>query len=186
MSPSVDIVKRTYQRTTETMRVQALGMRLAGASIRQIKAAVGFRTIRACHEAIRKVLDEHVTRPTAELRQLEVERLDALLLAVWPSAIGKRKTDTEPAVPPDPQGIDRALKILERRARLLGLDMPQQHEVSGPEGEPLTIQAGLTAFILGNAARMPLTLDPPIEDYDIEPADRPLLPAPVKRTDEVA
>ena len=51
--------------------------------------------------------------PADELRTLELERLDRLLLGVW----GQAAKGNQGAV-------DRALKIMERRARLLGLDAP--------------------------------------------------------------
>jgi hypothetical protein len=146
------------------MAMQALQMRLAGASIRQIQSAVGFRTIRGCHETIRRMLDEHVIRPTQELRALEVQRLDALLLAVWPMAMGRRAQRDQPAVLPDPTMIDRALKILERRARLLGLDMPVQHELSGPNGAPLDFSAALAALVIGRASLGPPGIDPSAAD----------------------
>jgi hypothetical protein len=53
-----------------------------------------------------------------QLRVLESQRLDALLEAVWPQA-------AQGHLP----AVDRAVRILERRARLLGLDAPQQSEV---------------------------------------------------------
>ena len=54
-----------------------------------------------------------------ELRQQEVERLDLLTKAVWQHAMAG-----------DPTAIDKALKIIDRRAKLLGLDAPQQVEMS--------------------------------------------------------
>jgi hypothetical protein len=51
--------------------------------------------------------------PADELRKMELERLDRLLLAVWGQAAKGNQG-----------GIDRALKIMERRAKLLGLDAP--------------------------------------------------------------
>lgn len=54
------------------------------------------------------------------IRQIEVERLDALLAALWGQARGKRTKDEY--IPPDLQALDRVLKIMERRAKLVGLD----------------------------------------------------------------
>ena len=33
------------------------------------------------------------------------------------------------------------MQVMERRARLLGLDAPVQHEVSGPDGQPIQVEA---------------------------------------------
>jgi len=53
---------------------------------------------------------------------MEVERLDAMLMAVWAKA---KKGDVA--------AVDRVLKIQERRAKLLGLDAPTKtaSELSG-------------------------------------------------------
>lgn len=47
----------------------------------------------------------------AEIRDLEAERLDRLLSAIWAKAMRG-----------DYQAVDRALRIAERRAKLIGLD----------------------------------------------------------------
>ena len=66
--------------------------------------------------------------PADEVRDLEVARLDAMLLPLW------RRVQQG-----DERAVDRALKIMERRARLLGLDAPSKSEQSGSDGEPLKI-----------------------------------------------
>ena len=58
-----------------------------------------------------KVLAETAQEAADEVRALELARLDALLAALWPQ-------QGEPAV------VDRVLRIMERRAKLLGLDAP--------------------------------------------------------------
>ena len=62
------------------------------------------------------------------MRDLEAARLDAMLLPLW------RRVQQG-----DERAVDRALKIMERRARLLGLDAPSKSEQSGSDGEPLKI-----------------------------------------------
>src|SRR5699024_2045667 len=54
-----------------------------------------------------------------EMRTVELSRLDRLQRAVW----GK-------AVKGDLQAVDRALKIIDRRSKLLGLDAPQQVQIT--------------------------------------------------------
>jgi hypothetical protein len=58
------------------------------------------------------------------VRELELTRLDAMLLPLW------RRVQAG-----EEKAIDRALRIMERRARLLGLDAPTRGELSGPEGQ---------------------------------------------------
>jgi DNA-binding CsgD family transcriptional regulator len=55
-----------------------------------------------------------------ELRALEALRLDQMQAALWQQAIEER----------DVRAIDRILRIMERRARLLGLDEPERRETN--------------------------------------------------------
>jgi hypothetical protein len=63
-----------------------------------------------------------------DLRRLEAERLDALSAAVAP-AIAKG----------DPRSIEAAVRISERRAKLLGLDKPTTHRITGVADGPVQI-----------------------------------------------
>jgi hypothetical protein len=64
-----------------------------------------------------------------ELRALENQRLDKLFFVAYRQAV---KDGHLPA-------IDRALRIMERRARLLGLDRPVRAEVTGADGTAIEI-----------------------------------------------
>lgn len=65
-----------------------------------------------------------------DIRQMELERLNDMLKALYGKATRRD---------PDYGAIDRVLKIMRRRAELLGLDAPQRQEISGPEGETFSI-----------------------------------------------
>jgi hypothetical protein len=56
-------------------------------------------------------LQQALQEPAQEVRQIELARLDRLHMAHWPQALGGSADAT-----------DRVLKIMDRRARLLGLD----------------------------------------------------------------
>ena len=73
-------------------------------------------------------LKQTLQEPADELRKLELERLDKLLLGVWPQAVRGNQGS-----------VDRALRIMERRAKLLGLDAPVKSEWSGPDGGPIEV-----------------------------------------------
>ncbi len=98
-------------------RVKAFELRKAGASYRAIGRSLGVSHA----QAARYVADElnrlnALTRAYAEdYRRLQLERLEDLLLAVWPAA---KQGDTVAQA--------AALRILERESRLLGLDAPQR------------------------------------------------------------
>ena len=72
--------------------------------------------------ALKKTLQE----PADEVRTLEVERLDSLLNGLWQ----RRHV---------PEITDRILRIMERRAKLLGLDAPTRTEVTGKDGGAIEV-----------------------------------------------
>ena len=61
--------------------------------------------------------------------QIEARRLDKALNAIWDSVLAG-----------DAQAIDRMIKIMERRSKLLGLDAPARKELSGPDGGPIKVE----------------------------------------------
>ncbi|MEU7161342.1 hypothetical protein [Streptomyces chrestomyceticus] len=90
----------------------------------------------ACKD-VTKALRERSTvldSSTDELRQVMAERLERLFFPVYRSAIRSG----------DLQAVDRAVRIIERSSRLLGLDRPTRTEVSGPDGTAVQVEtAGL-------------------------------------------
>lgn len=99
-------------------RREALQYRLTGASYQEIADQMGSDR-KAVSRWVREELANIPKLEADELRQQEVERLDLLTKAVWQHAMAG-----------DPTAIDKALKIIDRRAKLLGLDAPQQVEMS--------------------------------------------------------
>jgi hypothetical protein len=112
-------------------RIDALNMRKAGASYRAIGRKLGvseaqaFRDVQTCLAE----LAAEQKQSAEELRQMELERLDAMLLANWSRAMGSEK------VPADLKAQDRILRIMERRAKLLGLDAPTKIAPTTPDGK---------------------------------------------------
>ncbi len=110
---------------------EALLLRKAGATYRDIAARLGISASNA-HDLVRQAFQSvraDALEVAEDVIQLEIERCDELLLAVWPAA---RKGNTA--------AIDRALRISERRMRLLGLER-NQIEVSGPDGGPVEVES---------------------------------------------
>lgn len=136
---------RAKRADTAQRRRQAIDMRMAGASFQEIADTLGYTTRGAACQDITRALETAVieqTRSVEAYREEELQRLDALLAEAW--AILKRQHVTvshgrliyddrtgEPLVDDGPtlSAIDRILKIQERRAKFLGLDAPQRHEV---------------------------------------------------------
>ena len=107
---------------------QALQLRTAGVAYEEIAARLGYRGRSGAYAAVMRALRATLQEPADELRTLELERLDRLLLGVW----GQAAKGNQGAV-------DRALRIMERRAKLLGLDAPSKTELSGPQGGPIEV-----------------------------------------------
>lgn len=80
---------------------------------------------------IARALAEHRDQSTETreaAREMEAQRLDKMLAAVWRGALAG-----------DPASVDRVLRIQERRARLLGLDVATEMRLTGPNGGPIEI-----------------------------------------------
>ena len=92
--------------------------------------------------------DEQAAEASA-YRQEENERLDALLAAAWPMATELRpvfnKDGEEVAQSIDLKAVDTVLKLMDRRAKLNGLDMPVKAEVTGADGGPLQLGSATAA-----------------------------------------
>lgn len=100
-------------------KLKALELRKAGYSYHRIGEALGCTKSQA-HRDVGAALKLTLQEPADDVRALEAERLDDLLRALWPDARNGNHG-----------AIDRALRIMERRAKLLGLDAPTRTEHSG-------------------------------------------------------
>lgn len=95
--------------------LKALELRKAGATYQAIAEQLGYAHAKGAHKAVASALKATLREAADGLRELELVRLDAMLLALW------RRVQNG-----DERAIDRALKIAQRRARLLGLDAPPE------------------------------------------------------------
>lgn len=118
----------------------AAELRADGKTYQQIADELHFSHRDLARRAVERALAATVREPAAELRQLELIRLDSL----WMQAMGVLTRDHltvsngrvvelngEPVKDDAPilNAIDRLLKIMERRAKLTGLDAPAKVEV---------------------------------------------------------
>lgn len=115
--------KTAPARIAETERqAEALEMRKAGKTFEQIAETLGYTDRGNAYRAVKTALDATIQEPADELRRLEVERLDALMEALWAKA-------TDPDEKSQTFYVDRVLKVGEQRARLLGLNAPEKRIV---------------------------------------------------------
>lgn len=108
-------------------QLKALELRKAGVSYQRIAETLGYKDASGAWRAVKSALKKTLQEPADELRTLEIERLDAMLSAIWASV----KQGQYGA-------IDRAIKIMERKAKLLGMDAPVKADVTSG-GEKITV-----------------------------------------------
>ncbi len=119
--------------TAAERQAQALALRKVGVTYEKIATELGYASASGAQKAVVSALRKVITEPAEELRQLELSRLDALLLSLWPAA-SKGSVGA----------VDRVLKIMERRAAYLGLDAPKRLDVSLEQlAERAAAEAGL-------------------------------------------
>jgi len=109
----------------------AVDLRKAGATYLEIAQALGYSNKQGAYNAVQTALFKTLQEPSEEARQMDLARLDSLLMALWSRARAG-----------DLPTIDRVLKILERRARLLGLDVAvgNRLELVGDQGGPIQVE----------------------------------------------
>lgn len=106
-------------------QLQALQLRKEGKSYVFIAQQLGYKDHSGAWRAVRSAMKKTLKEPADEMRKLELERLDDMLSAIAPAV----KEGNLAA-------IDRALKIQDRRAKLMGLDMPALVDVTS-KGEKI-------------------------------------------------
>jgi transposase len=107
-------------------------MRLAGfTSQRAIAQRLGVdkATISRDFKELDAKFQEIAAQVIVRAKGLDLERIEALIDAIWAKAENG-----------DTWSIDRIVKLLERKANLLGLDAPKKTEVTGKDGGPMQVE----------------------------------------------
>lgn len=98
--------------------VRALELRKAGFSYPAIAAELGYRSNSGAVMAVQRALRRMLQEPADAVRTMELSRLDTLQAALWPRCLEG-----------DGNAVDRVLRIMVRRADLLGLDAPAKIDI---------------------------------------------------------
>ena len=98
---------------------QALELRKAGASYEVIAKQLGYADSSGAYKSIQRSMKSIIAEPTDELRTVEYERLNQMLLILW-----ERVQQGELGA------IDRALSIMDRISKMYGLDSPRKSEIN--------------------------------------------------------
>ncbi len=115
--------------TAEKQR-RALALRRGGATYDQISKELGYAGASRAYNLVKDAIAAIPREEAIEVREMELQRLDVMLVALWPKARAGHA-----------ESVDRILRIMKRRAEYLGLDAPKKQEHSGPDGGPIELDA---------------------------------------------
>ena len=96
---------------------KAVELRTQGKTFLEIARALNYNSQQAAHDAVKRSLIAILREPVEHLVSLELERLDR----IWGIQFSNAQAG-------DVQAVAACLKIMERRARLLGLDVQPKIE----------------------------------------------------------
>jgi len=112
-----NIVKLDHETFERELKVWQY--RVAGATFQQIADKLDYANESGARAAFKRYVNRTKDETlTSELRELHKERLDAALLAIWPAV---ERGDLE--------AIKVMIKLLERDAKMFGIDTPVKTEV---------------------------------------------------------
>jgi hypothetical protein len=133
--------------TSAHREVLACRLRAQGHGFDHIAERCGYATANAAYIAVTSALKRLPQEPAEELRRQELDRLDRLQRIAWTRLEkltkgdglirvgGKRSADALDPIP-------IILRIMERRAKLMGLDAPQQYRILEDEAERISKTTG--------------------------------------------
>jgi hypothetical protein len=108
--------------------IKIIELRRAGVTWEKIAQEVGFRNASGAYKMYQRAAERMVRPHLEEYRDMQLDRLERMHMAVWPRAKDG-----------DLRAIDTALRIADREANLLNLNAPikVQAEVTVYEGQQL-------------------------------------------------
>jgi hypothetical protein len=105
--------------------LKVLDLRRAGFTFMRIAEEVGYRQASGAQRAYKRIMDRDKPQAPEEHRWQELDRLDRMQVALWPRAMKG-----------DDKAINTIIRLMERRASLIGIDAPTkiQAEVVNYDG----------------------------------------------------
>lgn len=134
MAPLVAPAALSPRQQTQWRRGQAMELRRNGYSYEEIGARLGVKP-KTAWAYVNHYLTTAITDPGEDIRKIELHRLDDLFIRAR-----LHVEDGDPMV--SLRAVDRCLHIMERRSKMLGLDVPQKVDL-GPWLEEFAKQQGL-------------------------------------------
>lgn len=97
---------------------RALELRKAGSTYAAIAQALGYADHTSARQAVVRAFDEIIREPAIDLRGIQYERLNHMLLVLWPKVQGG-----------DERAIGQALAVMDKMDRLMGTEESQKIDV---------------------------------------------------------
>ena len=113
--------EKGHEARSAERREQALQLRMGGMSYYYIGQELGVSKSTAyldVQKAIKEI-QERYAEDALTVRTMEIKRLDIMMIGLW-----------EKASSGDNVSIDRVIKIMDRKAKLLGLDAPVKSDIT--------------------------------------------------------
>lgn len=129
MSESTGSEIEFAERPISRKAISALSLRVAGATLEDICAVVGFASPEEAGRAIDKALKEELRsdpKSRDRMRSLANQRLERLLRGVWHKAV-------DPKNPEHLAAVGKAKELIDRHIKLYGLDAPTEMVVHNPD-----------------------------------------------------
>jgi hypothetical protein len=124
---------------------QALDLKRAGVTYDRIAEEVGYANRGAAYKAVHRAIERTHQDAADDLVPILVDRLERAHFAIWPKVIKG-----------DPAAVPRMLRIMERLARLKGLDVATSRgEQSDLDAEILALHGELAAGAVDRPAGHP-------------------------------
>lgn len=139
----------------ETLEKEAkvLELRRGGLTFDLIAQRLGYASASGAYKAYQNACNRIVYDDVVETRKVEMDRLDIAQAAIWNNVI-------QGEVP----SVIALLRIMERRAKLLGLDMPTKAQIEVTNVDGNTIDAEVAKLVQLLDSGKASTLDAPVSE----------------------
>lgn len=122
---------------------KVLELRRGGLTFDLIAQRLGYASASGAHKAYMSACKRIVYEDVVEVRNAEMDRLDIAQAAIWGDLTDTVNTDANTRA----KLVMALMKIMERRARLLGLDMPTKAQVEVTTYDRNTIDAEVERLV---------------------------------------
>lgn len=133
------VKKRSSRIISKEKQRKALELRKTGASYEQIAHFVGYKDQSGARKAVVRAFNQVIQEPVTELRTLQVERLNHMLMTLWPKVQQGDET-----------AINTTLRVMDKMDALQGTEQAQSVQVQ-QNNSILVVDGNKDDFI--NAAR---------------------------------